>query len=210
MKRTQAVFRDTKSTEVIETILQIHFPECGKIADLTWGKGAFWRGSCRNVVGMDIAPRFGCHVKADARYVPLRDDSVDVVVFDPPHIYSPGHITGMNIVGDYGSFQTLEEAHRIYLDAAQDIAFAGRLRSIIKCTDMVKHGRYVPTHAMVMAGMAPFLGWPADLAILDSGVVRMQPWSQVKHLRHAHSYFLVYKRSERDPRSFLSNMTVVG
>jgi len=206
LNRTQAVFRDTNSAKVVEAILQIHFPGSPTIVDLTWGKGAFWGGSDRDVIGIDKAPRFGCQVKADARYIPLQEQSVDVLIFDPPHIYSPGNITGMNLIGDYGSFETLEEAHMVYIDAAQDIMLTAGQGSIIKCTDMVKHGRFVPTHAMVMAGLSPFLGWPADIAILDSGVVRMQPWSQVKHLRHAHSYFLVYKNKERDPRSSLAKL----
>ncbi len=44
--------------------------------------------------------------------------------------------------------------------------------------------------------------WPEDVAILDSGVVRpMRPNQRVLHLRHAHSYFLVYKWGSRKLRS---------
>ena len=94
--------------------------------------------------------------------------------------------------------------HELIKASAPEMRRIARLGAIIKLTDMVEAGRFMPTHILVAAGCSGVLGYPADLAILDSGVVRPTRHERVLHLRHAHSYFLIYKWLERTPRSPLA------
>lgn len=203
IERTNAVFRDTNSKDVIKHILEVDFPEIESIADLTWGKGAFWKdASPRSVVGLDYYPRLGAQIGADARHVPLVDGAVDLAIFDPPHQHGVSKTTTLGHQADYGRLPSQKDVHQLLADTLTEIRRIASEGAIIKLTDMVEAGRYMPTHMMFAAAAANLIGWPCDLAILDSGVVRpVRPNQRVLHLRHAHSYFLVYKWNEREPRS---------
>lgn len=212
-ERTNAVFRDTDSKAVIASILAVAFPDIKSVADLTYGKGAFWYGPPDStdsplyhagvrLVGFDKRPRYGCQIAADARYVPLADEAVDVVIFDPPHQHAISKTTTLRHQADFDRMPNQKDIHQLLREAAPELRRVARIGAIVKLTDMVEAGRFMPTHAMFSAAAAPLLGWPCDLAILDSGVVRpMKPNQRVLHLRHAHSYFLCYRWSEREPRS---------
>lgn len=202
-ERTNAVFRDTNSKAVIARILAVDFPDIKSVADLTWGKGAFWRDDNRDrVIGLDKLPRYGCQIAADARHVPLADGAVDVAIFDPPHQHGISKTTTLRHQADFDRMANQKDIHQLLLDAAPELQRIARVGAIVKLTDMVEAGRFMPTHAMFAAAVAPSLGWPCDMAILDSGVVRpMKPNQRVLHLRQAHSFFLIYKWAEREPRS---------
>ena len=201
-ERRNAVFRDCYSRDVIDAIFAVHFPGPVEIADLTWGKGAFWRAPLSEQVlyQLDKNPRYGAGY-ADCRAVPLPDDIVDVVVFDPPHQHGQSKTTTLKHQADYGRAANQAEIHALIRETVPEIRRLARLGAVIKLTDMVEAGRVMPTHILVAAGCADVLGWPEDLAILDSGVVRPTRHVRILHLRHAHSYFLVYKWGSRRPRS---------
>lgn len=204
MERINAVFRDCISKDVLRAIFDIHFPTCGKaegeryIVDLTWGKGAFWGDGEAPVVGFDIAPRLGCEVKADAVAAPIKDEAFVVAILDPPHIHAPGKSRRTRIADDYGGLPSQKEIRKLYVKAAPELRRIAKTGAILKCTDMVESGKFQPNHALIIGGVSEHLGWPVDIAILDSGVVRpTRPGHRVLHLRHAHSYFLVYKWEKR-------------
>ncbi len=213
IERTNAVFRDTNSKAVIAQILAVAFPDIKSVADLTYGKGAFWHGQPDStesplyhagirLVGLDRRPRYGCQIAADARHVPLVDGAADLVIFDPPHQHGISKTTTLRHQADFDRMANQKDIHQLFADAVPEIRRVARVGAIIKLTDMVEAGRFMPTHMMFAGSAAPVLGWPCDMAILDSGVVRpMRPNQRVLHLRHAHSYFLIYKWSEREPRS---------
>ncbi len=205
LQRFNSVHRDCFSRDVLNHIFAVHFSEPSiEIADITWGKGAFWQEPLRSQVihRFDSAPRNGATF-GDCRKVPLVDSSVDVVVFDPPHQHGISKTTTLKHQADYARLKNQAEGHQLILDTASELRRIARKGAIIKVTDMVESGRFMPTHALIMMGCVDVLGWPCDIAILDSGVVRpMKPNQRVLHLRHAHSYFLVYKWAEnRPPRS---------
>ena len=204
IERKNAVFRDVYSKEVIASILEVEFPDIERVADLTWGKGAFWRHKApiHGVLGLDRKPRYGCQIASDARHVPLVEGAVDVAIFDPPHQHGVSKTTTLKHQADYDRMPNQKDIHQLLADVVPEIRRVASVGAIIKLTDMVEAGRFMPTHMMFAAAAAPQLGWPCDLAILDSGVTRpMKPNQRVLHLRHAHSYFLIYKWAEREPRS---------
>lgn len=204
-ERTNAVFRDVYSRDVIGRILAVDFPDIESVADLTWGKGAFWSPEDyppNFVVGLDKRPRYGCQIAADARHVPLVDGAVDLAIFDPPHQHGISKTTTLQHQADFDRMPNQRDIHQLLADTAPEIRRIARIGAIIKLTDMVEAGRFIPTHIMFAASAATLLGLPCDMAILDSGVVRpVRPNQRVLHLRHAHSYFLIYKWAERHPRS---------
>src|SRR5271157_4480956 len=61
-----------------------------RILDATVNGGRFWRGSKRPVIGLDIDRSHKPNLVADNTAMPFRDGSLDVVVYDPPHIPNQG------------------------------------------------------------------------------------------------------------------------
>jgi hypothetical protein len=52
-----------------------------------------WQGSKRSVLGLDIEILHHPDVVADNTGMPFRNEALDVVVYDPPHIPNQGKIT---------------------------------------------------------------------------------------------------------------------
>jgi hypothetical protein len=196
LDRPEAVHIGVTSKEVLADIFAVHFPT-GTIADLTWGKGAFWNGTAlaeRVVARLDKNPRYSANLKADCRQVPLRDQCVDVVVFDPPHKHAIGHNTTFGHKADFDHLPRQKDITGLVLATLPELKRIARKGCIIKLTDMVESGRYYPQHVYAIADAAEC--WrlmPYDLAILYSGVKRSVRADKVLHLQHTHSYFLVWK-----------------
>lgn len=191
LERRNAIFRDTNSAAVMEEILLLHFPNNPLILDLTWGKGAFWHGGTRPVFGLDIAPRNGAKAAADARHIPIAAGVFDVAVFDPPFLHGLGSTTStLNLGADYTRLKNQKAVRQLYYDVWPELRRVALTGAIIKCADTIESGKLNPTHADLINS----LGWPADIAILESGVTRpMRPGARILHFKPAHSYFLVYK-----------------
>jgi len=198
--RQEAVFQGCYSRDVLSAVIPLYFPE-GPILDCTWGKGAFWADDLRSrVTGCDIQARYGCHIQADARHLPFKDKAFGLVIFDPPHLHDVGHNAGTRLGADYAYLKSQAQIHALYRDAAPELRRVATNGAVLKITDMIESGRFIPTHIMVAAALCPVLGWPCDLAILNSGVIRPSRPARVLHLRHAHSYFLIYRWADRTPR----------
>jgi len=190
--RTDAVFSNVYSSPVVDAILDLHFQGCS-ILDCTYGKGAFWKTRQPDIAS-DANPRFPHVVKADFRYLPFPKQHIDVVIFDPPHQHGISNSTTLKHQDDFYRIPNQEHLRKLIADAAPELRRVSKIGAILKITDMVEAGKFTPTHSMIMAHLYALWGeWPYDLAILNSGVVRPTRHKNIYHLRHAHSYFLMYK-----------------
>jgi hypothetical protein len=81
---------------VFPHVLKLYVPGKSRVADVTYGKGVFWR---RVDVGKyelfatdlkmkGLPPE--CRGGVDSRRLPYSDASLDAVVFDPPYMHTPG------------------------------------------------------------------------------------------------------------------------
>lgn len=69
--------------EVFPSILSLYVPTGSQVADVTYGKGVFWRNvpvSRYDVLPTDLVTGVDC------RTLPYADVSIDCVVFDPPYM----------------------------------------------------------------------------------------------------------------------------
>lgn len=81
---------------VFPKVLEIYVPEGSKIADVTYGKGVFWRKV--DTEKYDFYPsdlkteKLPDFVKGgiDSRKLPYDDESFDAIVYDPPYMHTPG------------------------------------------------------------------------------------------------------------------------
>jgi tRNA G10 N-methylase Trm11 len=71
------------NADLFPKVLALHVPDGAKIADVTYGKGVFWRNIPKDkyqVLATDLESGVDC------RALPYTDESLDCVVLDPPYM----------------------------------------------------------------------------------------------------------------------------
>ena len=184
-------------------ILGLYVSPGSIVADVTYGKGVFWRhipSDLYDLKATDIQSGVDC------RALPYKNEEIDCVVFDPPYMHTPGgtaHVSHEPFEQHYrnnGSRnQTGSKYHEavldLYRDGGQEAYRVLRERGvlIVKCQDEVCANQQRFTHVEIMQ-MYEKMGFVAeDLFIVvrnnRPGVSRVV--RQV-HARKNHSYFLVF------------------
>ena len=199
-----------ESSEVLfPKILALYVAPGSVVADVTFGKGVFWRRVPANKYKLhatDLSSGIDC------RQLPYEDGSVDCVVFDPPYMHSPGgtahttHAPFENYYKNNGTGnRTVAKYHEavleLYRDTGTEAARVLRERGvfIVKCQDEVCSNRQRFTHLEIMKSYEDRGFIPEDLFVLvrnnRPGVSRTV--KQV-HARKNHSYFLVFWKRGQD------------
>ena len=184
-------------------ILDLYVPPGSAVADITYGKGVFWKNVPPNryrLLATDLNDGIDC------RRLPYQDGAIDCVVFDPPYMHSPGGTAYAaqppfesyyrnNGTGNRTAAKYHEAVLELYAETGIEAYRVLRERGvfIVKCQDEVCSNRQRFTHIEVMQAYES-LGFVAeDLFILmrrnRPGVSRVV--KQV-HARKNHSYFLVF------------------
>ncbi len=194
--------------KVFPEILKLHVPVGSTVADVTWGKGVFWKEVPKEnykLLATDIKTGVDC------RNLPYKESSVDCVVFDPPYMEGlfrreAGHLAGS---GTHKTFRSaysngsITEDGPKYHDAVLDLYFRGGKEAarvlkkgglmIVKCQDEVSANRQRLTHIEIINEYSGLNFYCKDLFVVvrqnRPAVSRMI--KQV-HARKNHSYFLVF------------------
>ena len=193
--------------DVFPRILSLYVAPDSAVADVTYGKGVFWRK-----VPEDTYRLFPTDIQhgVDCRDLPYEDGEIDCVVLDPPYMHSPGgtaHTSHSAFEHHYKNNGTGNRTDRKYHDAVLALyedagAEAYRvLREngvlIVKCQDEVCSNRQRFTHVEIMRAYERIGFMAEDLFVVmrqnRPGVSRTV--RQV-HARKNHSYFLVFWKRE--------------
>jgi hypothetical protein len=201
------------NAELFPKILDLHVPDGAQIADVTYGKGVFWRDvdlSRYTLFKSDIADGVDC------RALPYSAASMDCVVFDPPYMegffrrqddqkagagthaafrdfYSNGDERPMVSAKWHAAVTQLyleggTEAHRVLKDGGV---------FIVKCQDEVSANQQWLTHVEIINGYGAMGFYAKDLFVLvrtnRPGVSRLKKQA---HARKNHSYFLVFLKTK--------------
>ena len=81
---------------VFPDILKLFVPEGSTIADVTFGRGVFWKKvnlEKYHLLASDLKThglKPNCKGGIDSRNLPYDDSSLDAIVFDPPYMHTPG------------------------------------------------------------------------------------------------------------------------
>ncbi len=196
------------NAEVFPKILDLHVAKGSTVADVTYGKGVFWRGvppDDYRVLATDLS------MGVDCRDLPYADMSMDCVVLDPPYMEGllRGNLDQRAGLGSHSPFQHAYQGtaqalptlkwHAAVLDlyvkagieAHRVLCPRGVL--IVKCQDEVSANRQWLTHVEIINAYVPMGFYAKDLFVVvrqnRPGVSRA--FKQV-HARKNHSYFLVF------------------
>ena len=197
------------NAEVFPKILDLYVRPDSVVADVTYGKGAFWKNVPAGVYRLkptDIQQGVDC------RELPYKDGTIDCVVLDPPYMHSPGgtahtgHIAfekhyRNNGTGNLTASKYHEAVVDLYADAGSEAKRVLREHGvfIVKCQDEVCSNRQRFTHIEIMTAYES-IGFVAEdlFVVMRNNRPGVSRAVRQVHARKNHSYFLVFwKRARR-------------
>jgi hypothetical protein len=210
------------NAEIFPYVLALHVPAGSVVADVTYGKGVFWKNVPKTKYTLllsDIAEGTDC------RALPYKSNTIDCVVLDPP--YMEGFFRGEHSEkAGTGSHKAFREHYSNgdeynggpkWHAAVLDLYFKAGTEAhrvlknggvfIVKCQDEVSANRQNLTHVELINEYERLGFYAKDLFIVvrsnRPGVSRLK--KQI-HARKNHSYFLVFIKAppHKSPRAMRS------
>lgn len=198
------------NADVFPEVLALHVAPGARIADVTYGKGVFWRRIDRDkyeVLASDI------DTGVDCRDLPYAATSLDAVVFDPPYMEGFFRSGGTSKAGA-GTHATFRDHYanghevprreskkwhaavlELYVDGGREASRVLKRKGllIVKCQDEVSANKQNLTHVEIINAYAELGFYCKDLFVVvrpnRPGVSRV---IKQAHARKNHSYFLVF------------------
>lgn len=184
-------------------ILDLYVEPGSVVADVTYGKGVFWRNVPPGRYELRATDIQG---GVDCRSLPYADGEIDCVVLDPPYMHSPGGTAHKshtpferhyrnNSLGNQTGSKYHEAVLELYRDAGCEAWRVLRERGvlIVKCQDEVCSNRQRFTHVEIMQ-MYDDLGFVAEdlFVVVRNNRPGVSRAIRQVHARKNHSYFLVF------------------
>lgn len=187
-----------KNSQLIRKAASLYLKDGQTIADVTYGKGAFWADtSLENVTLLKSDIVTIPDAAYDFRSLPYDDCTIDHVVLDPPYMHTPGKPMVEERYQNAATTSKMYHADIIglytqgMLEARRVLNKGGHLW--VKCQDEVQSGKQCWSHVELfnIATQAGFYG--KDLFVLMSN---NQPPIQhaQKHARKNHSYLWILEK----------------
>lgn len=198
----ESVVRARENGPLIAAAAQLWIDPHELVVDVTYGKGNFWtRFRPDHLVAHDLDPTKGDGV--DFRHLPEKDESVDVVVFDPPYIAQGGRETSTipNMLDRYGLVDVPKTTRELEELIAAGMKEATRVlrpkgRLLVKCMDYVNGGRLVLGRHFVVATALELGLEQVDEFVHHSGCGPQPPRPRQFHSRRAHSFLCVFRKGK--------------
>jgi hypothetical protein len=183
------------NADVFPEVLRIYVPDGSIIADVTYGRGVFWRNvDCSRYKLFPTDLMTG----TDARQLPYADSSIDCVVLDPPYMHSGGSIK-----------HSLDKGYRnnqrdggwrgvlpLYRDCAKEALRVLRVGGIliVKCQDTVVNHKQSWLHVDIL-NLPGYLAEDLFVVVQRSVPLMTGHWKKQYHARKNHSYFVVLRKA---------------
>ena len=213
-----------ENAELFWRIAQLHLPEGCIVADVTYGRGSFWKSvpqGRHRVWASDLAQDAPAREfyerytpETDCRKLPYDDASVDALVLDPP--YMEGFFRRLSTqkagAGTHSAFRKAyargSGEHKDgpkYHDAVTDLYLRAGLEAwrvltpggiaVVKCQDEVSANKQRLTHVEIITGYEDMGFYCKDLFVLvRRNAPAVSRLVKQVHARKAHSYFLVFEK----------------
>ena len=226
MAETKRVVTGTSSTdlifsaymrnneEIFPLILSLYVPQGSHIADVTYGKGVFWKNVDKKAYILHCSD---IKTGTDCRELPYPDSSMDCVVIDPPYMEGfyrrhTGHMAGDGTFAPFREFYSngvpyaQSEGAPKYHDAVLDMYFSAGLEArrvlknrgvlIVKCQDEVSANKQHLTHVEIINEYAKYGIFAEDLFVMiRNNRPNISTLKKQIHARKNHSYFLVFRKT---------------
>ena len=192
--------------EIIQWILQLHCKTQIEL-DPTYSKGNFYKGNFdQPIYKFDLYPQVDGVIEANAENLPLENESINTIMFDPPFLATKGKSliidNGSNKINKrFGVYPTEKELHQFYLNALSEFYRILKNNGILifKCQDKVSSGKQYFSHKFIMDEAEKIGYYCKDMFILLAKNRLVAEWQlkNQKNARKFHSYFLVFEKSNK-------------
>lgn len=210
---------------IFPDILKLHVEDGATIADVTFGRGVFWKYVDRSdykLLATDLK------TGVDWCALPHDDNSLDAFVFDPPYMEGLYRKTKEALAGS-GTHSAFQNAYsnsslrsdtkvRKYHDAVLE-AYLSVLpevkrtlkesgKFIVKCQDEVSANRQKLTHVELIWAYEQHGFYCKDIfVVVRTNAPVISRLKTQKHARKSHSYFLVFERQDHRRNIDYSNFS---
>lgn len=186
-----------RNAVVFSDILKLYATGC--IADVTYGKGNFWKdnhGEYDRVLS-DIS------TGTDFRDLPYEDASFQMVVFDPPYMYNPKRTVKRSVASTYRlndeiDITTNEKVLKLYSDGMAEcyrvLQIGGFM--VVKCQDIIQSGIQRWNHITIYEFAQQLGMYGKDLFVVVQASQPTIRWPHQLHARKNHSYFWVFEKKK--------------
>ena len=195
-------------SEILKNILHLHIPT-GKIdCDTTYSIGNFYNNTeiPEPLYKFDINPQREGVLYADSRNLPLKDESINSIMFDPPFLATTGKSLNENkdnniINKRFGVYPSEQELHQFYIDSLKEAYRVLNNKGILifKCQDKISSGKQYMSHCFIHDEAVKIGFYPKDMFVLLAKNRLVADWQlkNQKNARKFHSYFWVFEKINR-------------
>lgn len=179
------------SSEVIQRLRAIVFPDARSVLDVTVGAGRFWPADgCAGLVTMDLNPARRPAVIGDFQALPFKPKSVDLIAFDPPYQTDMGRGKPSVMGGRFATFSTIDWLRAAVYKGCWQAKLTARLGLIIKVQDYIHASQRVEMSQWVRTA----LGVPYDLHhAARASKIRDTKWTEQLSVWSNHTTYLCYR-----------------
>lgn len=186
----------TNEKELLQAIFGLY--NDGKTVDLDpcYSKGRFYDGFEKPKLKFDISPQTEDTLQASCNSLPLPNESVNSIMFDPPFVIGSGKSTSGIMRGRFSAFKNVEELIRLYGSSLREFFRILKKDGIVifKCQDTVTSGKQLLSHVMII-NTAVGIGYLVEdlFVLVKNGRIVDPRWKQ-RHAWKTHSYYLVLRK----------------
>ncbi len=187
------------NADLIRAVSDFYVASGQQVADVTYGKGAFWRKTDTTRFSLHVSDIVTCpDALHDFRDLPYKTGSIDHVIFDPPYMHNAGRPM---VEERYGNATTKGMYHDdILVLYAQGMKEARRVLRRdgllwVKCKDEIESSRQrmsvVEIHDIAVRILQMTV---KDLFILVPSSIPPVQHKKQYHARKSHSYLWLFKK----------------
>jgi len=192
--------------EIIKWILKLHCKIPIEL-DPTYSKGNFYKNNIgKPKFKFDLCPQSQEVEKANAENLPLKDESINTIIFDPPMLATKGNSLNINnksniINKRFGVYPTEKNLYQFYVNAMKEFHRILKPNGILifKCQDKVSSGKQYFSHNFIMNEAEKIGYYCKDMFILLSKRRIVADWQlkNQKNARKFHCYFIVFEKTNK-------------
>lgn len=186
------------NSDLIAHVAAMYLKPGDKVADVTYGKGVFWRKIISGMYNTSFSDLITGPEHFDFRKLPYGDASFDCVILDPPYTHNPGRL----IVE--ANYKNRETTKGMYHADIMQLYFGGMTEAWrilkeggylwVKCKDEVESSYQCWSHIEIYDEALRMGFFGKDLFIMTQKTHPVVQHHNQQHARKNHSYLWVFKK----------------
>lgn len=213
---TESIFSSITGNNdlLISQVAKLYLKPGDIIADVTYGKGVFWKKIDLEKYSFYPSDIITCKQNYDFRHLPYSDGKFDTVVFDPPYCHNPGELI---VNKNYKNAETTKGLYhkdiiQLYTEGmteAKRILKNPNGMLWIKCKDEIESSYQRWSHIEIY-GIALTLGFYAkDFFVLTQSKNPVIQHPKQQHSRKNQSYLWIFRLPNDKEKKELKRFNII-